>query len=267
MPPREPGSGHGYAGPSSTSGQLAVTDADQASGHVWTLDGSASGTYGTFAINATTGKWTYVLDDTKSATQALAEGHDGTETFTVRVTDAYGASATVNVIVTVHGSNDAPVITGSTYEAHAASGLTGFTGADIALDHKFEPVQDIDATIAPLMVSGMNMAQVLSQVQASLGGATLAQAIAQVWDYIDDHGGYYNNLLNEASARLAVEYAKYLLAGGTPLRMWLRSTNLIITAIAFHNASRACMTTCSATFSKPASSTRCWARGRDRNPK
>src|SRR5690606_25600563 len=44
-----------------------------------------------------------------------------------------------------------------------------------------------------------------------------AQAIAQVWDYIDDNYSYYDNLINEASAKLAVEYAKYLRAGGAPL--------------------------------------------------
>ena len=211
---------NGYAGPSSATGQLVATDVDQPVGTplTWSLDGSNVGTYGTFAIDATSGKWTYVLDDGKSTTQNLAEGQHGTESFTVIVTDDHGATDTQVVTITVTGSNDAPVVTGSTFAPQAASGLTGFVGADVAADHKFEPTQDLDGTIAPLMVTGMDMSAVLHQVQTALGpNATLAQAIAQVWDYIDDHGGYYNNLMNEASARLAVEYAKYLLGGGAPL--------------------------------------------------
>ncbi|RYG11930.1 MAG: type I secretion C-terminal target domain-containing protein [Burkholderiales bacterium] len=76
-----------------------------------------------------------------------------------------------------------------------------------------------------LIVPGMNMVAVLDTVQAALGpNVSRAQAITQVWDYIDDQystpldaSGYYKNLLNEASARLAVEYGKYLKAGGMPL--------------------------------------------------
>ncbi len=34
-------------------------------------------------------------------------------------------------------------------------------------------------------------------------------AIAQVWDYVDDHFSYYNNLINEVGAKLGIEYAKY----------------------------------------------------------
>ena len=212
---------HGFAGPSSATGQLTANDVDQPAGTplTWSLDpsSSATGAYGTFAIDAS-GKWTYVVDDARAATQALAEGQHGTETFTVRVTDEHGATDTQVVTITVNGSNDAPEITGSTVASYAASGLTGVTEADAAVDHKFEPTQNLDTMIAPLMVTGMDMDAVLNQVQAALGaGATRAQAIAQVWDYIDDHGSYYNNLLNEASARLGVEYAKYLQAGGAPL--------------------------------------------------
>ncbi|HRF10252.1 MAG TPA: VCBS domain-containing protein, partial [Xanthobacteraceae bacterium] len=199
------------------SGTLVASDVDTAlSSLTWSDVTVGAAQYGSFTIDPSSGKWTYVLDP--AAADALAAGDSVNEVFTVRVTDDHGAFDTTTVTITVTGSNDAPVISGSTGASFGASGLTGFVEADAALDHKFEPDDNLDGVIAPLMVSGMDMSSVLDQVQTALGtGATRAQAIAQVWDYIDDHGGYYNNLLNEASARLAVEYAKYLQAGGTPL--------------------------------------------------
>ena len=50
--------------------------------------------------------WTYALDNNLTTTQALYEGQTVTETLTVK---SYDGSATYTIIVTVHGTNDAPV--------------------------------------------------------------------------------------------------------------------------------------------------------------
>src|SRR5690606_34174999 len=50
--------------------------------------------------------WTYTLDNTRPATQALNEGDNPTETFTARVTDEFGAYSEQTITVTVQGSND-----------------------------------------------------------------------------------------------------------------------------------------------------------------
>ncbi|MEK1939906.1 MAG: tandem-95 repeat protein, partial [Pseudomonas sp.] len=74
----------------------------------WSLD-STSGTYGTIAITAA-GVWTYTLNNSAAATQALAEGQSRTETFTATVTDNNGGTATQVITVNVTGTNDVPTV-------------------------------------------------------------------------------------------------------------------------------------------------------------
>ena len=72
-------------------------------------DSVLSGNFGTLNINQA-GNWSYNLDNSRAATQALAQGQTDTDTFTVQVTDEFGASDTETVTVTVTGTNDAPVM-------------------------------------------------------------------------------------------------------------------------------------------------------------
>ncbi|TSE13945.1 type I secretion C-terminal target domain-containing protein, partial [Mesorhizobium intechi] len=105
------------AGTPTVSGTLTAHDPDAGATATWS--GNAAGTYGSFAVNPTTGVWTYTLDNSKPATNALAEGASATETFTVTVTDDKGATSTQDVTVTITGANDSPVIS---YAAGNAAG-------------------------------------------------------------------------------------------------------------------------------------------------
>src|SRR5205823_2774609 len=106
------------AGTPSASGTLTSSDVD--ADHTAAWSGSATGTYGAFAINASTGVWTYTLDNSDGDTQALKEGQTVTETFTATVTDDFGATATQVVTLTITGTNDSPVITSTAADAAGA---------------------------------------------------------------------------------------------------------------------------------------------------
>ncbi|MGM4918884.1 T1SS-143 repeat domain-containing protein [Tardiphaga sp. 813_E8_N1_3] len=156
--------------------------------------------------------------------------HDGSEdlttTFQVTVEDGNQDGSTPvpgTFTFTMEGVNDAPVITSAPLQTHADIYAAGFLDhavtATTAADHKFEIDQDIDTQIGALLAATpANMHAVLVGVQAALGHAAgFADAIAAVWDYVDDHYSYYDTTINAAGVRLAIEYAKYVQDGGAPL--------------------------------------------------
>ena len=95
-------------------GQIVINeDGGPVSGTISLADptdpGTMQGTYGMLEFDAATNTWTYTLDNSLQAVQALAGGEEVTETFTF--TDATDNSVTEDVEITVVGVNDAPEIT------------------------------------------------------------------------------------------------------------------------------------------------------------
>ena len=120
------------AGNPSAAGQLLSADVDHSATATWS--GSGNGHYGAFAIAPGTGAWTYALDNSRAATQALAAGQVATESFTATVTDDHGATATQVVTITVTGTNDAPVATadtGAVIEDHVLTGTVAGNDSDV----------------------------------------------------------------------------------------------------------------------------------------
>jgi VCBS repeat-containing protein len=111
--------GSAVAGTATVSGTLSASDVDTGATQNWTLQGVPSTTYGTMALNAATGQWTYSLNNGLAATQALKEGQSVTQTYTARVTDDFGAYVDQTITITINGTNDVPVIT------NAATQLAG----------------------------------------------------------------------------------------------------------------------------------------------
>ena len=89
--------------------------------------GAYVGTYGDLTL--TEDGWSYVLDDDRPQTNALAEGETATDDFSVVFTDGLVVSNPVDLLISVTGSNDAPVFgqsTGTVLRASTdASGVQG----------------------------------------------------------------------------------------------------------------------------------------------
>src|SRR5205823_2564585 len=103
----------------STSGALSIADVDQGQSS-FTAQASVAGTYGTFTLAAN--GWTYSADNTQNAIQQLGAGQSITDSFTAV---SFDGTASQLVTVTIHGTNDVPVIGGV---------ATGSVTEDVAVD-------------------------------------------------------------------------------------------------------------------------------------
>jgi VCBS repeat-containing protein len=140
-------------GTPNASGTLTITDADSAqSSFTAPAPASLAGTYGTFTFNASTGAWTYALDNTRAATQALTAGQIVHDTLPVTSLDGT-ASRTIDVTVT--GSNDNATITGTS---------TGSMTEDVAL------TAGNLTTSGALAVSDVDAGQAVFQTPTTLAG-------------------------------------------------------------------------------------------------
>ncbi|MCE9685976.1 retention module-containing protein [Shewanella sp. AS16] len=133
-----------YTGITATGGTLTASDVDNGAVLSWSFAPQVNA-YGTFAIDASTGAWTYVLDN--NAADSLALGQSADETFLVTVTDEHGVTATQEVTVTVIGTNDAPILTvdasgsviediGVVADMISTNGALNFTDVDIGDTHQ-----------------------------------------------------------------------------------------------------------------------------------
>src|SRR3990167_7925629 len=86
------------------------------------------------ATDATSGDYSYTIDNSISAVQALGVGATLTDTLTFRVADSSAATDEANVVVTIAGANDAPVAVAGTKAAtedgSAVSGTVSATDVD-----------------------------------------------------------------------------------------------------------------------------------------
>uniref|UniRef100_UPI004048BC5C VCBS domain-containing protein n=1 Tax=Polynucleobacter sp. TaxID=2029855 RepID=UPI004048BC5C len=105
------------ASSSAVSGALSATDPEGATLSYQLVNGTLAsgsytltGTYGTLVLNGATGSYTYTLNNSAQATNALAGGASASESFGVRVSDGSSTTASQNLVINITGANDAPVI-------------------------------------------------------------------------------------------------------------------------------------------------------------
>ena len=71
---------------------------------------NVAGTYGTLTLNAD-GTYTYTLNNSLPAVQALGAGERLLDVFTYTVRDNHGATGSNTLTVTINGTNDTPSVT------------------------------------------------------------------------------------------------------------------------------------------------------------
>ncbi|GCF86735.1 hypothetical protein GSbR_33350 [Geobacter sp. SVR] len=74
------------------------------------VGGATSGLYGVLTLNAD-GSYSYVVNNSNAAVQALNTGEALTDTFTYTMRDANGLTDSAVLTVTIQGANDSPVVT------------------------------------------------------------------------------------------------------------------------------------------------------------
>ncbi|PMN00734.1 hypothetical protein BCT41_11540 [Vibrio splendidus] len=157
-----------------TSGTLTVTDTDTGEAHFANTD--IQGSLGTLHLTDN-GAWTYDLDNTKPAVQALGNGATATDTITVHSADGTPHQVTI----TVNGTNDNAVVGG----VDTASVTEKAAGDNMSPDHA-------QSGMATLRVSTLNANGHLSVIDPDSGQSGFADNNVG-YNY---HGTYGDLILN-----------------------------------------------------------------------
>ncbi len=179
------GVANGTAGTPTATGDLNSTDVDNTPDAWIAVSTVAPSTYGSYALTAA-GVWSYTLDDSNAAVQALKVGQTLTDTFTVATVD--GTPKVVSI--TINGANDAAVITGAatgtvTEAGGVANGTAGTPTATGNLD-----AADVD--------NPSDAWTAVSTATASTGGyGKYTLTAAGVWAYTLDNSNAVVQALND----------------------------------------------------------------------
>ncbi len=118
-----------YAGDFVASGRIDATDPEGLDLR-YSIEGSGVGTLGSIAIDADTGEFVYTFTG-DAASDSLAQGETRQEIFTAVVEDPAGNSDTVQIVITVTGTNDRPTFTVEGENVENLSVTDGFNNPHI----------------------------------------------------------------------------------------------------------------------------------------
>ena len=158
-------------------------------------DGSVTGDYGTMAFDGTT--WTYTLNNTLEAVQALSEGQTETETFTFTATDA---SVSLTVTITVTGANDAPILVDAGVATRSVT--VGEAVTDITQTYLLGLFNDIDGDALTLTVTGLPSGLSYNSTDGIIGTPTASGVITVTIEADDGNGGTVEKTLEIAVGQI-----------------------------------------------------------------
>lgn len=188
--------GFTVTGIADSSGTLNVTDVDSGEA-LFAVPASLNGTYGNFTFNEVSGQWSYQLDNDRPATQALKNGQNVTDTLSV---SSFDGSANQNIVVTISGTNDAPV-------ARDDSGLSTEYQTALSIDPATLLANDDDVDSATLNITSVSGAvggtvEIISGQIVFTPAAGFSGDASFTYEITDDAGG-----TSTATAFLVIEPA------------------------------------------------------------
>ena len=149
------------------------TGNEAGSGTDGSIGSALVGTYGSLTLNAD-GTYTYVLDETNAAVQALRQSGDTlSESFSYEVTDTAGVSDRATLTITIEGANDAPVAVNDIATALEAGGTGNGTPGSDANGNVLTNDTDVDAYGETKVVSAVRTGDEIGNGVAGTVGAGL----------------------------------------------------------------------------------------------
>lgn len=126
------------------TGELTVADADGEAESMFVSQSDNLGIYGFFSISAT-GSWTYILDNSRAETAAIAAGQIAQDIFEIETIDGTTQTFTINI----EGTEDQPQITGDFSGNVKEETVLSTTGRLIVVDADtnesfFQPIASSD---------------------------------------------------------------------------------------------------------------------------
>ena len=92
--------------------------------------------------------WHYDISD--GALDFLGENDQLTLTFTVRVSDGFGGIATQDVVITVNGTEDAPVITSEAQSGSVTEIADNASGENVTVHHQSDTITFTDVDLSDI---------------------------------------------------------------------------------------------------------------------
>src|SRR5438477_51097 len=176
----------GTPGTPTASGTLTDTDVDNAANSFQAVAAGTASTdgFGTYAMTAG-GTWTYTLDNSNAAVQALNVGGTLTDHITVASEDG----TTQVVTITINGANDAPVAVADVNAGNEDSLITGTVATNDSDVDSAALVYSLNAPVAGLTLNAngsYSLDASNAAYQQLAQGATLP--VVANYTVTDDHG-------------------------------------------------------------------------------
>jgi VCBS repeat-containing protein len=145
------------------------TGSEAGTGNAGVLGTELRGTYGWLTLNAD-GSYSYRLDNSMAAVQALRAGNTLLDAFSYEVIDAAGAGDRATLNIAIQGRNDTPVAQNDSNTAVEAGGLNNATPGTNPSGNVLSNDSDVDGNGEVLSVIGINQGSSVGLIGRGFNG-------------------------------------------------------------------------------------------------